>query len=254
EFRRSWWHLDFFWGFGGVEKVEYGQGYAFSKEETRDDTAVLNGKLSFNADQHPFIKDFAFTKKIAAENGVEAKVTIPAPAQFLAELLRGKNADRISDFYNSREELYRDVADVYHQAIKAFYDQGARVVQLDDCTWGMLVDKKFWDSMAGSEFDPEELKNLYLRVNNQAIADLPEDLTINTHVCRGNYHSDWASQGGYGPVADQLFSQENVSAYFLEYDSQRAGGFEPLAKVSGDKRVVLGLITSKNRSWKTGKL
>lgn len=246
ELRRSYWHLDFFWGFGGVKHVHYGEGYLFAHEETRDDTAILNGKLSFDAAKHPFINDFKFLKQVAEDNGVQAKITIPAPAQFYAELVRGSNAKTIRDFYSTDEELFSDIIKVYHQAILAFYKAGARLLQIDDCTWGMLVDKKFWKTMVGAGFDPEKLKDIYLDLNNGAIADLPSDLTVNTHICRGNYHSDWAAQGGYDSVADKLFGKENVSTYFLEYDSDRAGGFEPLAKVSGDKNVVLGLITSKS--------
>ncbi|MGX4594174.1 5-methyltetrahydropteroyltriglutamate--homocysteine S-methyltransferase [Leuconostoc sp. JNUCC 76] len=245
EFRRSYWHLDNFWGFGGVERLSYGEGYFFAHEETRDDSARLNGKLSFDANVHPFIKHFKFLKALADEAGVEAKITIPAPSQFYAELVRGTNADVVSNFYDSDEEFFADIKRVYHEEILALYEAGAKTVQLDDCTWGMLVDADFWEKMAGSGFDVKQLKALYLDLNNGAIANLPEDLTINTHICRGNYHSDWAASGGYEAVADELFGQENVSSYFLEYDSERAGGFEPLAKVSGDKKVVLGLITTK---------
>jgi len=109
----------------------------------------------------------------------------------------------------------------------------------------MLVDPHLGVLMTGNGVSVTELKTLYLTLNNGALADLPDDLVINTHVCRGNYHSDWAASGGYDLVADELLGQENVASYFLEYDSDRAGGFAPLAKVSGDKRVVLGLITTK---------
>jgi len=245
EFRRSYWHLDNFWGFDGVEQFNYGEGYQFSHEETRDDSARLTGLLGFNAQMHPFIKNFKFLKALADEKNVEAKITIPSPSQFYAELSRGVNAELISKFYGSLDNFYADIKRVYREEILALYEAGARTVQLDDCTWGMLVDSNFWETMAGAGFDVNELKALYLDLNNGAIADLPDDLTINTHVCRGNYHSDWAAAGGYENVAEELFGKENVSNYFLEYDSDRAGGFEPLAKVSGDKRVVLGLITTK---------
>lgn len=246
EFRRSYWHLDNFWGFGGIEHFNYGEGYFFAHEETRDDSARLSGKLSFNAETHPFIQHFKFLKTIADEAGVEAKITIPAPSQFYAELVRGVNAETISKFYESNEALYEDIKRVYHEEILALYEAGARTVQLYDCTWGMLVDSQFWTTMAGAGFDIDEMKQVYLELNNGAIENLPTDLTINTHICRGNYHSDWAATGGYDKVADELFGHENVSNYFLEYDSERAGSFEPLAKVSGNKRVVLGLITTKN--------
>ncbi|MBS0958485.1 5-methyltetrahydropteroyltriglutamate--homocysteine S-methyltransferase [Leuconostoc pseudomesenteroides] len=246
EFRRSYWHLDNFWGFDGVERFNYGEGYFFAHEETRDDSARLTGKLGFNADTHPFIQHFKFVKALADEAGVAAKITIPSPSQFYGELSRGVNVERIAEYYDSNEELFEDIKRVYHEEILALYNAGARTVQLDDCTWGLLVDPKFKDVYAATGFDINVLKRLYLDLNNGAIADLPDDLTINTHVCRGNYHSDWATSGGYDDVADELFGQENVTNYFLEYDSERAGGFAPLAKVSGDKQVVLGLITTKS--------
>jgi len=246
EFRRSYWHLDNFWGFDGVERFNYGEGYFFAHEETRDDSARLTGKLGFNADTHPFIQHFKFVKALADEAGVAAKITIPSPSQFYGELSRGVNVERIAEHYDSNEELFEDIKRVYHEEILALYNAGARTVQLDDCTWGLLVDPKFKDVYAATGFDINDLKRLYLDLNNGAIADLPDDLTINTHVCRGNYHSDWATSGGYDDVADELFGQENVTNYFLEYDSERAGGFAPLAKVSGDKQVVLGLITTKS--------
>lgn len=245
EFRRAYWHLDNFWGFGGVEHFNYGEGYVFAHEETRDDSARLSGKLSFNAEIHPFIQHFKYLKAVADAAGVAAKITIPSPSQFYAELVRGNNAEKIAEFYDTDEALYADIQRVYHEEIIALYEAGARAVQLDDCTWGMLVDPNFWETMAGAGFNVNDLKKVYLNLNNGAIENLPTDLTINTHVCRGNYHSDWAATGGYDAVADELFGQENVANYFLEYDSERAGGFEPLAKVSGDKRVVLGLITTK---------
>ncbi|MFT8497276.1 5-methyltetrahydropteroyltriglutamate--homocysteine S-methyltransferase [Leuconostoc pseudomesenteroides] len=246
EFRRSYWHLDNFWGFDGVERFNYGEGYFFAHEETRDDSARLTGKLGFNADTHPFIQHFKFVKALADEAGVAAKITIPSPSQFYGELSRGVHVERIAEHYDSNEELFEDIKRVYHEEILALYNAGARTVQLDDCTWGLLVDPKFKDVYAATGFDINDLKRLYLDLNNGAIADLPDDLTINTHVCRGNYHSDWATSGGYDDVADELFGQENVTNYFLEYDSERAGGFAPLAKVSGDKQVVLGLITTKS--------
>ncbi len=246
EFRRSYWHLDNFWGFDGVERFNYGEGYFFAHEETRDDSARLTGKLGFNADTHPFIQHFKFVKALADEAGVAAKITIPSPSQFYGELSRGVNVERIAEYYDSNEELFEDIKRVYHEEILALYNAGARTVQLDDCTWGLLVDPKFKDVYAATGFDINDLKRSYLDLNNGAIADLPDDLTINTHVCRGNYHSDWATSGGYDDVADELFGQENVTNYFLEYDSERAGGFAPLAKVSGDKQVVLGLITTKS--------
>lgn len=242
EFRRSYWHLDFFWGFDGVEHIVLDHGYFFHGEETRADSARLSGKISFK--DHPFLAHYKYLKQIAG-NEVTARQTLPSPAQFFAELVRGENAKTTALYYPDREELYRDISAAYHKAILAFYDLGCRNLQLDDCTWGMLCDKNFWSAMAGDGYDVEELLKLYLRLNNDAIADLPKDLTVTTHVCRGNYHSTWATSGGYEPVAKTLFGGEHVSAYYLEYDTDRAGDFTPLKEVSGEKSVVLGLISSK---------
>ncbi|WP_338215061.1 5-methyltetrahydropteroyltriglutamate--homocysteine S-methyltransferase [Companilactobacillus muriivasis] len=250
EFRRSYWHLDFFWGFEGVKHTHIGEGYDFSNGRSRDDTAVLTDKISFNADTHPFIQDFKFTKSITDKiGGILPKQTIPAPAQLYRELTRGKNLDALNRIYPDKQEFYNDVEKAYHDAILAFYNEGARVIQLDDCSWGRLLDKKFLETDEGKKWVAENVQDIYLELNNGAIADLPDDLTINTHICRGNFHSSFLFSGGYDNVADNLFGQENVDTYFLEYDSERAGSFAPLAKVSGDKKVVLGLITSK-----TGKL
>lgn len=245
EFRRSYWHLDNFWGFDGVARIKFGEGYQFAHEETRDDSAHLIGPLGFDATTHPLIREFKFLKAVADRYGVAAKVTLPSPAQFFAELVRGKNAARVREFYAQDTDFHAAIQQVYRDEILALYAAGARTIQLDDCTWGMLVDPHFGALMAGHDVSVADLKTLYLTLNNGALADLPADLVINTHVCRGNYHSDWAATGGYDLVADELFGQENVASYFLEYDSDRAGGFAPLAKVSGDKRVVLGLITTK---------
>ena len=250
EFRRSYWHLDFFWGFEGVKHTHIGEGYDFVHGRSRDDTAILTDKISFNADTHPFIQDFKFTKSITDKiGGILPKQTIPAPAQLYRELTRGENLEALNRIYPDKQDFYNDVEKAYHDAILAFYNEGARVIQLDDCSWGRLLDKKFLATDEGKKLVAENVQDIYLELNNGAVADLPDDLTINTHVCRGNFHSDFLFSGGYDNVADNLFGKENIDTYFLEYDSDRAGSFAPLAKVSGDKKVVLGLITSK-----TGKL
>ncbi|MGN0221182.1 MAG: 5-methyltetrahydropteroyltriglutamate--homocysteine methyltransferase, partial [Prevotella sp.] len=134
----------------------------------------------------------------------------------------------------------------YRRTLLAFYDLGCRHIKLDDCTWGMLCDRGFWEKMAGTGYDAERLQEEYLYVNNKAIENLPNDLFISTHVCRGNYHSTWATSGDYEPVAETLFAKENVKAFYLEFDDERSGGFRPLRFVPEDKKVVLGLITTKS--------
>ncbi len=242
EFRRSYWHLDFMWGFDGIEHVEMEHGYFFHGEETRADSARVTGKIKFSG--HPFIKHYKFLQE-AVGNRALTRQTVPAPSQFFAELVRGVNEQHLDAVYPDREQLYKDLTTAYREFILALYEAGCRNLQLDDCTWGMLCDQGFWRNMAGDAYSSEQLQQLYLRLNNAAIEDLPADLAVTTHVCRGNYHSTWATSGGYAPVADTLLGSENVQAYYLEFDDERSGDFAPLAKVSGNKLVVLGLITSK---------
>lgn len=241
EFRRSWWHLDFMWGLGGVEKVSVDSGYKFNDVETRAESARLVGKLS--GENHPFIEHFKFVKQFE-DNQVIARQTIPAPAQFLAELYRPENVEATEAVYPDKSELLSDIAKAYQTFIQELYDAGCRNLQLDDCTWGMIVDAKYWKSRSDN-VSVSELSREYVDLNNEAIKNRPDDLVVNTHVCRGNYQSTWASSGAYDTVADILFGEENVDGYYLEFDTERAGGFESLSKVSGDKVVVLGLISSK---------
>ena len=246
EFRRSYWHLDFFWGLQGTKHVQLKHGYFFHDEETRNDSVQLTGKVS--GENHPFVNYFKFVRDHVSD-GTQVKQTIPAPAQFLEEFLRPENQANAQQFYPNQADLDHDVAQAYHQVIEDLYAAGCRTLQLDDCTWGISVNNfanlKKKDPNADTS-QLEALQQRFLKVNNEAIADLPDDLVVNTHVCRGNYHSTWAAAGGYGPVADTLLAHENVNAFYLEYDSDRAGGFEPLAKVPNDKYVVVGLVTSKS--------
>lgn len=241
EFRRSYWHHDFFWGLQGVERKPLVTGTDFTGTEARADTARIVGKIS--GENHPFVEDFKFVNENVAD-GIEPKQTIPAPAQFIQESLRPGNLEHTRQFYESNEALVADVAAAYQQVIKELYEAGARTLQLDDCTWGRLVGGKGYDhDYTDSEI--KDLKELYLDANNRALAGAPADLTLLTHVCRGNYQSTYFASGPYTSVADTLFARENVDGFFLEYDSDRAGGFEPLQEVTAGKAVVLGLVTSK---------
>lgn len=243
EFRRSYWHLDFMWGLGGVKHIELDHGYFFQGEETTHGSLALTGKIT--GENHPFIEHFKFLKQFETE-GVVARQTIPAPAQFYAELFREDNGKNTNAIYPDHEELIQDIASAYRTVIRDLVAAGCRNIQFDDCTWGMVCDTKFWKSMAGSGYDVETLKETYLRVNNLALEGRPEGVAINTHVCRGNYHSTWACEGAYDPVAKTLFVRENVDAFYLEFDDDRSGSFEPLALVPDGKKVVLGLITTKS--------
>ncbi|MBE6091191.1 MAG: 5-methyltetrahydropteroyltriglutamate--homocysteine S-methyltransferase [Clostridium beijerinckii] len=241
EFRRSWWHLDFMWGLDGVEKRVLETGYKFNGLETRAETATLTGKIDFS--NHPMVEHYKFLKSISGYD-VVARQTIPAPAQFLAELQRGENKEITESIYKNIDELILDIANAYKKAIKAFYNEGCRNLQLDDCTWGMLCDKKYWEARQQEGVDTNDIAKLYAKVNNLAIEDHPEDLIITMHVCRGNYNSTWAGSGGYEPVAEILFGTVNVDGFYLEYDTNRAGDFAPLRFIK-NQQVVLGLISSK---------
>lgn len=242
EFRRSWWHLDFMWGLNGVEKVNIDKGYQFHGLETRGETAQLSGKITGN--NHPFINHFKFIQQFA-EDGIVARQTIPAPAQFLAELQRGENQKITDKFYNNIDDLVNDIAKAYQTVIKDLYDNGCRSLQLDDCTWGMFCDKKYWEARQNANTELNELADLYVKVNNLSIENHPSDMVITTHVCRGNYHSTWASSGGYEPIAKVLFGSENVDGFYLEFDTERAGDFSPLRFLPKQKQAVLGIVSSK---------
>lgn len=242
EFRRATWHLDFMWGFNGVEHKKTEKGVQFHGEPALIDDTWLSDKIT--VDNHPFVEHYKFVKALEDENTV-AKQTIPAPAQFFQQMIIPANLETTRKFYQTDEELIEDIAKGYRKVIKDLYDVGCRNVQFDDCTWGVLVAE---GSVAryGEGADFKEISEKLLKVNNLAIEGKPEDMVIATHVCRGNYHSAYFSSGAYDPVAEPLFGRENVSAYYLEFDDERSGSFEPLKYVSGDKKVVLGLITSKS--------
>ncbi|MDO4280397.1 MAG: 5-methyltetrahydropteroyltriglutamate--homocysteine S-methyltransferase [Peptococcaceae bacterium] len=243
EFRRAYWHLDFMWGLNGVDEIELDHGYYFHGEETTHGSVACVGKIS--GENHPFVEHYKFVKQFEDDNTV-ARQTIPAPSQLLAELYREDNGKQTDSVYSDKEALYADIAKAYQTVIKDLYDAGCRNLQLDDCTWGMLVDDSYHKFMAEAGLTLEEEAEKYLRLNNLALEGHPEDMTITTHVCRGNYHSTWASSGAYDPIAPFLFAQENVDAFYLEYDDERSGSFAPLAEIAPGKKVVLGLVTTKS--------
>lgn len=242
EFRRATWHLDFMWGFNGVGHSKTQTGLPFHGEAAMIDDTYLTGKVSVG--DHPFVEHFKFVKALEDENTV-AKQTIPAPAQFLEQMIMPFALENTKKYYNDTEELVQDIAKGYRKVIADLYAAGCRNIQFDDCSWGMIVDPNAKAIFGVDDAGLEDIKRLLLRINNLAIEGKPEDLVITTHVCRGNFHSTYASSGAYDSVAETLFAGENVSAYYLEFDDERSGGFEPLKAVSGDKKVVLGLITSK---------
>lgn len=245
EFRRSYWHLDFMWGLQGIERRTSREGYMFHDEETTADTAVVTGPIS--GENHPFVEHFKFVQALAGDDHV-ARQTIPAPIQTFSEVTLDRcdgQQESLRGVYATDEELADAIAAAYRQVIADLYVAGCRNIQFDDCTWGIYCDTDFVAKTGMQAVDIQKVSELGVALNSAAIEGAPEDLVINTHVCRGNYHSTYAFEGGYDPVAPYLFAHENVDAFYLEFDTPRAGGFEPLAHVAEGKKVVLGLITSK---------
>lgn len=242
EFRRTYWHLDFMWGFEGVAHEQTGNGVQFNGELASLEDTYLVGKVKAKA--HPFVEYFKYLKQFEDENTI-AKYTIPAPAQMFQQMIVPANFETTRKYYATNEELIHDIGVAYQEVIKQFYDAGCRNLQFDDCTWGAIVGDAAKQRYKSLGIELEDVKKELLEVNNLALEGKPEDMVITSHICRGNYHSTYFTSGPYDTVADYVFAKENVDALFLEYDDERSGGFAPLSKVSEDKKVVLGLITTK---------
>jgi 5-methyltetrahydropteroyltriglutamate--homocysteine methyltransferase len=239
EFRRSWWHFDFFSMLDGVELYELDHGIQFQGVQTKMQSIKVTGKIGFS--NHPMLEHFKFLK---AHTKVTPKMTIPAPSVMHFRLEPGAVS---KDFYPNRDAVFDDLAMAYQKAIKAFYDAGCRYLQFDDTAWAYLCSKEELQKAKDRGLDVDHLQDTYTACINKALEAKPADMTITTHVCRGNFRSTWISSGGYEPVAQNLLAKCNYDGYFLEYDSERAGGFEPLRFLpKGNKIVVLGLVTSKS--------
>ncbi|MBK4112303.1 cobalamin-independent methionine synthase II family protein [Cronobacter sakazakii] len=240
EFRRAWWHLDFFGALQGVELVEVNQGIQFNGIQTKAQSVRVTGKVAFG--DHPMLEDFRFLKSVSGN--AEPKMTIPSPSVLH---FRGGAAAIDRNVYPDLKDYFDDLATTWRDAIRAFYDAGCRYLQLDDTVWAYLCSDDQRRQIRERGDDPDELARIYARVLNQALEGKPEDLTIGLHVCRGNFRSSWIAEGGYEPVAEVLFGTVNVDAFFLEYDNDRSGDFAPLRFIRpGKQQVVLGLITTKN--------
>jgi 5-methyltetrahydropteroyltriglutamate--homocysteine methyltransferase len=239
EFRRSWWHFDFLGLLDGVELFESEQGIQFHGVQTKAQSLRIIGKLGFS--NHPMLEHFKFLK---AHAKVMPKMTIPAPPVLHFRLAK----DGISkNVYPDLDGFFHDLGETYKKAVKAFYEAGCRYLQFDDTVWAYLCSQEELRKARERMSNVDALQSIYARVINTALAAKPADMTITTHVCRGNFRSTWIAEGGYEPVAQTLLGQVNYDGYFLEYDTERAGGFEPLRFLpKGNKIVVLGLVTSKS--------
>ena len=237
EFRRSWWHLDFLWGLDGVERYVMDQGIAFAGVQTRAEGARVIGKLGFSG--HPMIAHFKF---VTAHTSRMPKITIPAPSALYGRVGRGPIS---KDVYSELDGFFSDLGAAYRKAVRAFADAGCRYLQLDEVFIAMLCDPSYRNTQTGRGDDPQRLAELYGDLINAAMSDIPPDMTITMHLCRGNYRSTYMGAGGYDPVAEILFDRIKVHGYFMEYDTDRAGSFEPLRHVRKGQTVVLGLVTTK---------
>jgi 5-methyltetrahydropteroyltriglutamate--homocysteine methyltransferase len=239
EFRRSWWQFDFYKDLDGMELYSTGQGITFAGVTTKAESVRVVGKIGFSG--HPHIEHFKFVK---AHTKVTPKMTIPAPSTL--HFRQGRQSIS-KEVYPDLDAYFDDVAKAYQKAIRAFYDAGCRYLQIDDTAWSMICDPKERENSAKRGDDVGSLPQKYLEVTNKALAGKPNDMTITMHSCRGNFRSTFIAQGGYEYVAEKMLGGVDIDGYFLEYDSDRAGGFEPLRFIpKGKKMVVLGLVTSKS--------
>ena len=239
EFRRSWWHFDFFGMLDGVEIYELDHGIQFQGVQTKPRSIRIDGKIGFS--NHPMVEHFKFLK---ANTRVTPKMTIPSPSVMHFRLEPGAVS---KSAYPHRDAIFDDLAVAYQKAVRAFYDAGCRYLQFDDTAWAYLCSQEELKKARDRGLDVDHLQETYTRCINKSLEAKPADMTITTHVCRGNFRSTFISSGGYEPVARSLLETCKYDGYFLEYDTERAGGFEPLRYLpKGNKIVVLGLVTSKS--------
>lgn len=241
EFRRTWWHLDFIEAIEGIRVYEFEVKGLFNGMMKKAKGYTVASKLAFPKD-HPFLEDFKYLKRVAGEH--TAKFTIPGPNMIFHSGVIASQAYLDNPAYPSLKDVANDIVKVYQDAIQAFYDAGCRYLQLDDTSWGALFSDDFRDKLRQNGFDPDEMTKTFADITVEALKNKPSDMAITIHICRGNFKSSWLYQGGYEPIAKQLFSRVNVDGFFLEFDSDRAGDFKPLRHIQ-DQHVVLGLITTK---------
>jgi len=240
EFRRSWWHLDFLWGLG-AERYTMEEGVAFAGTNTRPEGARVVEKLRV-AGEHPMVAHYRFLAAHTAPGRV-AKMTIPAPSALYGRTGRKSVSETT---YPDLRQFFAELGDAYRQVVRQFADAGCRYLQLDEVMIAMLCDAAYRKRMSDRGDDPDKLALAYADMINEAMSDIPDDMVITMHLCRGNYKSTYMGAGGYESVEDILFNHTNVHGYFMEYDTDRAGGFAPLKKLPKGKIAVLGLVTTKS--------
>jgi len=250
EQRRKFFHVDFLEKFEGVE-ASHGEYEIKFRGEDKDVSFVppvlnVTGKIS-RPKEGIALDDFRFLNSVVSEDSV-AKICIPSPSMLH---FRGGRDGISKDAYPDMDNFFTDLTHVYQQEIKALYDLGCRYLQLDDTNLAYLCDPEHCERVKALGEDPAELPSLYAKLITDCFKGIPEDMTTAIHLCRGNHASAWAAEGGYAPVADTMFNETGVDAFFLEYDDDRSGSFNPLRFVPKDKTVVLGLISSKVSTLET---
>ncbi|MBI3370644.1 MAG: 5-methyltetrahydropteroyltriglutamate--homocysteine S-methyltransferase [Betaproteobacteria bacterium] len=240
EFRRDYWYLDYMWQVGGVIKVDAGHVLRFRNNEGKVESPVPSFRVvgPLKSEQTIFGEDFAFLKSVTK---AVPKMTIPSPSMMH---LRGRASGIDEKVYPDMDKYREDLAVVYSAQIAALHELGCTYLQLDDTSWGFASDPAWRKNLVGHA-SPQGLLDTYADVVNAALANRPPGMTVCMHVCRGNFKSAWAAEGGYDEVADTLFNKVRVDAFFLEYDDVRSGSFAPLRLAPKDKTIVLGLVTSK---------
>jgi len=239
EFRRTSWNYDFLERLAGVESYMGERKIKFQGPQPRPILLRVIGELG-GYKPHPMIEHFKFLKALTKQT---PKLTIPSPSSLHFRYGRDAVPEAI---YPAMEEFYRDLGQSYRKVVRAFADAGCRYLQLDEVNLAYLCDPSLRGQITARGEDPETLPAIYADMINAAISDIPPDMTITMHLCRGNFRSSFVASGGYEPVAEILFNAIKVHGYFMEYDSDRAGGFEPLRFVPKGKTVVLGLVTTKS--------
>lgn len=239
EYRRSWWHYDFMGALTGFELEEREEGVQFHGVKLRPIFPKITGKLDF-PDDHPHLEHF---KYLAANTSVTPKISIPGPS---CCHFRTAPADIAPPQYKDLDVLFADLAATYNKAVHAFYDAGCRYLQMDDIFFAYLCDPKHRAAKEAEGLDPDWLIDRYAWMMHEAIKDRPDDMVIGMHMCRGNFRSTFAATGAYDPAADAVFNKTGVDIFFMEYDTDRAGGLEPLRLLAkGKQRVMPGFITTK---------
>jgi 5-methyltetrahydropteroyltriglutamate--homocysteine methyltransferase len=237
EFRRGWWNHDFLGRIDGVEIALDPGSVKFVGSDDPRYTPQVRGKVRRT---RPLMVDhFQFLRSVTRKT---PKFCIPSPSILYH---RGGRAAISEQAYPDLDELWADVGKVYREELHDLAAAGCTYVQIDDTSFSFLCDEKFRASCRARGDDPDELPHIYARAVNAAIADRPAGMTIAVHTCRGNWKSTWLAAGGYEPVAETVFNELHVDALFLEYDTERAGDFQPLRFVPKGKHIVLGLVSTK---------